>query len=213
MFKRVLEWALIICIGAVAAAEAVGQALPDQTSPELSAPQTAPTAHDMTGWNRVGELRDGQRIIVSEGSGFPIHCVFRGTTDHSLFCDTGNLVLGFYQREIARDDVAWLRTDNYPRDRGIVMGVLGTSGVIFGATTLPASSTAALKTDSALLLGTIGVGVGYVAAIPIAFFMPGKTIYAQPRPPSASRHSLPLKKRPAQPIEPAQRVEPAQAQP
>ena len=198
MFHRVLKWARVICVGAILAAQAVAQTLPEQTTP-----QTAPNAPDMSGWNRVGELRDGQRIIVSVGSGIPIHCVFRGTTDHSLFCDTGNLLLGFYKREIARDDVAWLRTDNYPRDRGIVMGVLGTLGVIFGATTLPSSSTAALKTDSALLFGTIGVGVGYVAALPIAFFLPGKTIYALPKPPPAAHLHPLLKKRPAQPTDPA----------
>jgi hypothetical protein len=67
---------------------------------------------DTTGWNRVGELRDGQRIIVSVGSGIPMHCVFRGITDHSMFCDTGDLLLGFYQHEIARNDVTRLRTDN-----------------------------------------------------------------------------------------------------
>ena len=121
MYKCVLKWALAICLGAVIAAVAIGQSLPEQTA--LQASTTAP---DMSGWNRVGELRDGQRVIVSVGTGFPLHCVFRGTTDHSLFCDTGNLLLGFYKREIARDDVTWLRTDNYPRDRGIVMGVLGT---------------------------------------------------------------------------------------
>ena len=139
MLRRVMKLALAICVGAAFAAEAVGQT-----------PSAPP---DMTGWNRVGELRDGQRIIVSVGSGFPIHCVFRGITDHSVFCDTGNLLLGFYKREIARDEVTWLRTDNYPRDRGIVMGVLGTAGVVFGAASAPSSETAALKVDSALLFG------------------------------------------------------------
>jgi len=196
MYHCVLKWALVICISAVIAAEAIGQALPDS-------PQTQPAAPDMSGWNHVGYLRDGQRIIVSVGSGIPMHCIFRGITDKSLFCDTGNLMLGFYKREIARDDVTWLRTDNYPRDRGIVMGVLGTSGVIFGATTLQSSSSAALKTDSALLFGSIGVGVGYVISWPIALFMPGNTIYDQPRPPSPGHLHPLLKKRPAQPSDPA----------
>jgi hypothetical protein len=185
-----MKLALAICVGAAFAAEAVGQT-----------PSAPP---DMTGWNRVGELRDGQRIIVSVGSGFPIHCVFRGITDHSVFCDTGNLLLGFYKREIARDEVTWLRTDNYPRDRGIVMGVLGTAGVVFGAASAPSSETAALKVDSALLFGLVGTGVGYVAAIPIAFFLPGKTIYALPKPPSAKHLRWPERKRSAKQTELAQ---------
>src|SRR5580704_12535996 len=82
MYQRFLKWALVICISAVIAAEAIGQSLPDT-------PQTPPAAPDMTGWNRVGELRDGRRIIVSTGSGFPIHCIFRGVTDHSVLCDQG----------------------------------------------------------------------------------------------------------------------------
>jgi hypothetical protein len=182
--------ALAICVGAVCAAESVGQA--------------PPAAPDMTGWNRVSELHDGQRIIVSTGSGIPMHCVFRGTTDHSLFCDSGNLLLGFYRREIARDEVTWLRTDNYPRDRGIVMGVLATAGVVFGAASAPSSETAALKVDSALLFGLVGTGVGYVAAIPIAFFLPGKTIYALPKPPSAKHLRWTQKKQPAKQVEVAQ---------
>jgi hypothetical protein len=204
MYQCVLKWALVICISAVIAAEAVGQSLPDQTSRESSGPQTPPAAPDMTGWNRVAELRDGQRIIVSVGSGIPMHCVFRGTTDHSLFCDTGNLLLGFYQREIARDDVTWLRTDNYPRDRGIVMGVLGGAGVILGAASPATPDSAPGRGLNAILLGSIGAGVGYVAALPIAIFLPGKTIYALPRNPSASHLHPLLKKRPTQPTEPAQ---------
>jgi hypothetical protein len=194
MLHRVLDWALVICIGAVFAMEAVGQ----------GSPQTQPVAPDMSGWNRVGEMRDGQRIIVSVGSGIPMHCVFRGITDHSLFCDSGNLLLGFNKREIARDDVTWLRTDNYPRDRGIVMGVLGGAGVVLGAASPTTPDTGALRAWQAALLGGVGAGVGYVAALPIAFFLPGKTIYTQPRPPSAAHSRGPLRKRPAQPVEPAQ---------
>jgi len=198
MLRRVLKWTLVICVGAVVAAEAIGQTLPEQTSP-----QTPTTAPDMSGWNRVGELRDGQRVIVSVGTGFPLHCVFRGTTDHSLFCDTGNLLLGFYKREIARDDVAWLRTDNYPRDRGIVMGVLGGAGVVLGAASPATPDTGALRGINAILLGSFGAGVGYVVATPIAFFLPGKTIYALPRPPRAAHLRSHLKRRPAEPSEPA----------
>jgi hypothetical protein len=199
MTPSVLQFALAICVGAIIAAEAVGQA-----PPEPPTPQAPPAPPDMTGWNRVGELRDGQRIIVSIGSGFPIHCVFRGTTDHSLFCDSGNLFPGFYQREIAREDVTWLRTDNYPRDRGIVMGVLGTAGAVFGGASAPSSESAALKVDSALLFGLIGTGAGYIAATPIAFFMPGKTIYALPKPPSAKHLRWTRRKRPARQVEVAQ---------
>ena len=109
MFHRVLIWALCLCVFATFAAQVVAQALPEQTTP-----QTPSTAPDMTGWNRVGELRDGRRIIVSVGSGFPIHCIFRSTTDHSVLCDEGSLFRGIDHREIARDQVAWLRTDNTP---------------------------------------------------------------------------------------------------
>jgi hypothetical protein len=194
MLHRVLDWALVICIGAVFAMEAVGQA----------SPQTPPVAPDMSGWNRVSEMRDGQRIIVTVGSGIPMHCVFRGITDHSLFCDSGNLLLGFNKREIARDDVTWLRTDNYPRDRGIVMGVLGGAGVVLGAASPTTPDTGALRAWQAALLGGVGAGVGYVAAIPIALFLPGKTIYAQPMPPSAAHLRWPRMKYSRQPIEPAQ---------
>ncbi len=189
MYRRVLRWAQAICVAALCAAESVAQ---------------TPPPPDMTGWNRVAELCDGQRIIVSTGSGIPMRCVFRGTTDHSLFCDSGNLLLGFYQREIAREELTWLRTDNYPRDRGVVMGVLGTAGVVFGAASAPSSESATLKVDSALLFGLIGTGVGYVAATPIALFLPGKTIYALPKPPSAKHLRWTRKKQSAKRPEPAQ---------
>jgi hypothetical protein len=198
MLRWLFQLALAICIGAYLAPKAVAQ-----SQPNTAVVPTPPSAPDMSGWNRVGELRDGQRIIVSTGSGFPIHCVFRGTSDHSLFCDTGNLLLGFYRREIARDEVTWLRTDNYPRDRGIVMGVLGGAGVVLGAASPATPDNGALRGINAILLGSFGAGVGYVAAIPIAFVMPGKTIYALPRPPRAGHPRSPLKKRPAQPAEAA----------
>jgi hypothetical protein len=204
MFKRVLEWALIICIGAVAAAEAVGQALPDQTPPELSSRQTPPAAPDMTGWNRVAELHDGQRITVSVGSGFPIHCVFRGVTDHSVLCDEGSFLRGIDHREIARDQVAWLRTDNTPRDRAIIEGTSAGAGAVLGAVA-SGSNTGSLRVLGALLGGSLGICVGAIASMPLALSMPGKTIYMQPGPPSSAHVRWPLlKRRPAQPIEPAQ---------
>jgi hypothetical protein len=189
MDKCVLKWSLAICVGAVFAVEAVAQ--------------TPPNTPDMTGWNRVGNLPDGQRIIVSLGSGFPIHCIFHGITDHSLYCERANLLLGFDMREIARDDVAWLRTDNYPRDRAVVMTALGGAGVVVGATSPATPDTGAMRAWQAVLLGGIGAGVGYVISTPIALFMPGKTIYTQPKPPSAAHLHWPLKMRPAQPTEPA----------
>jgi len=198
MSKCVLKWALFVCAGAVLAVEAVGQAPPEQASP-----QTPPATPDMTGWNHVGNLPDGRRIIVSLGSGFPVHCIFRGITDHSLYCERANLLLGFDLREFARDEIASIRTDNYPRDRAVVMTVLGGAGVVVGAASPATPDTGALRAWQAALLGGIGAGVGYVVAIPIALFMPGKTIYTQPGPSTAAHLHWPLVKRPAQPIQPA----------
>jgi hypothetical protein len=199
MSRRVIQWALVICIGAVVAAEAVGQ-----TPGEPATPQTQAAAPDMTGWNRVGELRDGRRITVNTGSGFPIHCIFRGITDHSLFCDQGSFLLGLDHREIARDQVAWLRTDNAPRDRAIMVGATGGACAVLGAVT---ADTDSLRPLGALLGGSIGMGVGSLASIPMALSMPGKTIYLQPGPPAAT-HPVHLrwpafKKRPARQAEPA----------
>jgi hypothetical protein len=206
MFQCVSKWALVICVFARFAAQAIAQTLPDQTSPGLSTPQAAPTAPDMTGWNRVGELRDGQRIIVSVGSGFPIHCVFRGTTDHSVLCDEGSFFRGIDHREIARDQVAWLRTDNAPRDRAIVMGTTAGAGAVFGAVTADAGSQ--VRVVGALLGASLGAGIGAIASIPMALSMPGKTIYIQPGPPSATHPTHlrwpVLKKRPAQQSDVAQ---------
>jgi len=197
MSRRVLQWALVICIGAVVAAEAVGQ-----TPPEPATPQTQAAAPDMTGWNRVGELRDGRRITVSVGSGFPIHCIFRGITDHSVLCDEGSFFRGIDHREIARDQVAWLRTDNLPRDRAIMVGATAGAVAVLGAVT---ADTDSLRPLGAILGGSIGMGVGSLASIPMALSMPGKTIYMQPGPPSATHpahlHWPALKKRPAQPTE------------
>jgi hypothetical protein len=100
MYRSVLKWALAVCAGAVFAVQAVGQ----------SSPQTPPVAPDKTAWNHIGELPDGQRIIVSAGSVFPAHCIFRGVTDHSLYCERNNHLHGFDMREIPRNDVAWVRT-------------------------------------------------------------------------------------------------------
>jgi len=201
MFHRVLKWARVICAGAIFAAQAVAQTLPEQTTP-----QTPPTAPDMSGWNRVGELRDGQRIIVSVGSGFPIHCIFRSTTDHSVLCDEGSFFRGIDHREIARDQVAWLRTDNIPRDRAIIVGASAGAGAVFGAVTADAGSS--VKALGALLGASLGMGVGAIASVPLALSMPGKTIYVQPGPPSAAhpthlRRPV-LKKRPAQQSDVAQ---------
>ena len=200
MFHRVLKSALCLCVFATFAAQVVAQALPEQTTQ-----QTPPTAPDMTGWNRVGELRDGRRIIVSVGSGFPIHCIFRSTTDHSVLCDEGSLFRGIDHREIARDQVAWLRTDNTPRDRAIWEGASGGAGAVLGAVVAPTGS---LRVLGALLGGSLGMGVGALASIPMALSMPGKTIYVQPGPPSAGHAAHlrwpVLKKRTAQPIQSAQ---------
>jgi hypothetical protein len=201
MLRRVIAWALAICIGAVCAAEVPGQTLPDQTPQELTSPQTPHSSPDMTGWNRIGELSYGQRIIVSTGSGFPIHCAFRGITDHSLLCDQGSLLLGLNQREIARDQVAWLRTDNFPRDRAIIMGSTAGACAVLGAVTADAGSPRVL---GAVLGGSLGVGIGAIASVPIALSMPGKTIYMQPGPPSASHLHWPQKKRSVHPAEFAQ---------
>jgi hypothetical protein len=201
MSHRILVPALVICVCAILAAGAVGQSLPEQTTPP-----TPPNSPDMTGWNRVGELRDGQRIIVSVGSGFPIHCVFRGTTDHSVLCDEGSFFRGIDHREIARDQVAWLRTDNAPRDRAIVMGTTAGAGAVFGAVTADAGSQ--VRVVGALLGGSLGLGIGAIASVPLTFSMPGKTIYLQPGPPTVSHPAhlrWPVFKRgPAQPIESAQ---------
>jgi hypothetical protein len=96
MLRRVLELAFLVCVGAFAAAEAVGQ--------------TPPPAPDITGWNRVSDLSDGKRIIVSVGSGLPIHCIFRGTTDHSLYCERDNRLRAFEMHEIQRNEIAWVGT-------------------------------------------------------------------------------------------------------
>jgi hypothetical protein len=201
MYQRFLKWALVICISAVIAAEAIGQSLPDT-------PQTPPAAPDMTGWNRVGELRDGRRIIVSTGSGFPIHCIFRGVTDHSVLCDQGTWLLGLNHREIARDEVAWLRTDNASRDAAIVEGITGGTVAVLGAVGSPFGDTASERAAGALIGGSIGVGIGAIASVPMTLSMPGKTIYVSPAPPSANHPAHlrwpVLKKRPAQPIESAQ---------
>ena len=188
MYRRVLQWTLAICVGATIAAEAVGQS-------------GAAAPPDMTGWNRVGELPYGQRIIVSTGSGFPTHCAFRGITDHSLLCDQGSLLLGLNQREIARDQVAWVRTDNAPRDRAILVGASAGAGAVCGAVT---ADTDSLRPLGALLGGSLGAGIGALASTPIALSMPGKTIYMQPGPPSASHLHWPQKKRSVQPAESAQ---------
>jgi hypothetical protein len=193
MLLRVLQGALAICSGATFAAGALSQA--------------PPTAPDMTGWNRVGELRNGQPIIVSTGSGLPAHCIFRGITDHSVLCDQGAFLLGINHREISRDEVAWLRTDNAPRDRAILMGVSGGALAALGAANSALGDTASERADSALIGGLLGVSIGAIASVPITLSMPGKTIYMQPGPPSAA-HSAhlrwpALKKRPAPPSEPA----------
>jgi hypothetical protein len=203
MLRRVIDWALAICIGAVCAAEVPGQTLPDQTPQELTNPQTPPSSPDMTGWNRVGELPYGQRIIVSTGSGFPIHCAFRGITDHSLLCDQGSLLLGLNQREIARDQVAWLRIDNFPRNRAILAGISAGAGAALGAA---AADTDSLRPLGALLGGSVGLGVGTIASAPMAFSNSGKTIYVQPTvqpgPPTTTHLRWPqLKKRPAPQVE------------
>jgi hypothetical protein len=199
MSHRILVSTLAICAGAVFAAQAIGQSLP-------ATPQTPPVAPDMTGWNRVGELRDGRRIIVSTGSGFPIHCIFRGTTDHSVSCDQGSFLRGIDHREIARDQVAWVRTDNAPRDRAILEGTSAGAFAVLGAVAAP--ETGSTRALGALLGGSIGMGVGAIASTPFAFSMPGKTIYMQPGPPSASHpaqlHWPVLRTRPAQPAQVAQ---------
>lgn len=184
MLRRVLSSMLAICVGAVFAAEAVGQVITN--------------APDMTGWFRVGDLRDGQPIIISTSSGFPIHCIFRGITDHSLRCDQGTFLLGLNKREIARDEVAWLRTDNAPRDRAILIAGSGGTVAVLGALT---PGTASTKAVGALLGGSLGMGVGAIASVPLALSMPGKTIYVQPGPPADTypthiRWPV-LKKRPA----------------
>jgi hypothetical protein len=191
MFHRVPKcaWAIVVC--AVFAVPAVGQVVTNTP--------------DTTGWFHIGQLRDGQPITVSTGSRFPIHCIFRGITDHSLRCDQGAFLIGLNQREIARDQVAWLRTDNAPRDRAIMVGTTGGAGAVLGALTTGTGSTRAV---GALLGGSLGMGVGAIAFIPLALSMPGKTIYIQPGPPSDTHpthlHWPALKKRPAQPTDLAQ---------
>jgi hypothetical protein len=208
MLRTVLVWALAICVGAVVAVEAVGQTPPDQTSPEKSSPQTPPDAPDMTGWYRVGELRDGQRIIVSINFGPTYHCVFRGITETSVLCDENGPYVGIYQRstvqrEIARDHISSLRTDDFFRDRAVVISVFGGAGLAYGAVAQPGDG--GTRGLDAILFGAIGSGVGYLVSIPIWSLHPGKTVYVQPGPASATHLRAPLlKKRPAKPIESAQ---------
>lgn len=194
MCRSVLKQACIVCLGSclglTLAADAAAQS-------RAEAGHAAPVPLDLSGWNRIGDLRDGQKIVVSLLSGFPMHCTFRGITDRSLFCEQRGLLLGFDTSEIGRDDIARVRTDDYPRDRGIVMAVLGGAGLVEGAAAPTTPDTGAMRAGQALLLGAIGAGVGYAVSLPIAVFAPGKTIYRRPLAPSPAHLPHPLFKRPA----------------
>ncbi len=203
MFSRALKWALAICVGAVVAVEAVGQTPPDQTSPEKSSPQTPPDAPDMTGWYRVSDLFNGQRIAVSLDAGFPIHCIFRGTTDHSLLCDQGSRLFGIRHREFARDEVKRVRTDDAAHKSDIVVLTLtGTGAVLGGVSPLTTNVASGLK--AAGIGGLIGAAIGGLASMPMALFNDDKTLYTHPGHPSAAHLRWPLRKRKSGQIELAQ---------
>jgi hypothetical protein len=194
MLQRVLRWALVICVGAVIAVEAVGQ----------TSSQTQPVAPDITGWNHVGLLSDGQKIIVSVGPGFPIHCRFQGTTDHSLYCEKVNLSRSFEMREIARDDVAWLRIDNLAHERNTVVPTCAGAGAVPGGTSFQVPSVCAFKVAVASISGAIGAGIGDLASLSIGDLSPGRMIYSRPQRSTAAHLHWPIGRRPAVPIEPAQ---------
>jgi hypothetical protein len=88
------------------------------------------------------------------------------------------------------------------------MGVLGGAGFIYGVAAPAIPDSGAAREVNAILLGSVGVGAGYVVSWPIALFMPGKTIYDQPRLSSAAHPTHlrwpQLKKRPVQQPEVAQ---------
>ena len=196
MYQRVLQWALVVCVGATIAVEAVGQAPP-------SAPQTPPTPPDMTGWYRVGDLYNGQRIAVSVGSGLPIHCVFRGTTDHSLLCDQCIRLFGIHHREIARDDVERVRTDDAAHKSDIVaLTCTGTGAVLGGVSPLTTDVGSGFK--AAAIGGLIGATIGSLASLPIQLSNDDKTIYTHRRHPAAAHLRWPLRRRPTGQIEVAQ---------
>jgi hypothetical protein len=131
-----------------------------------------------------------------------------------VLCDEGSFFRGIDHREIARDQVAWLRTDNAPRDTAIIEGATAGACAVLGAVVAP--DTGPTRVLGATLGGSLGMGIGAIASIPLALSMPGKTVYMQPGPPSAT-HSAhlrwpQLKKRSAQPIDPAQPAESEQTQ-
>jgi hypothetical protein len=192
MLRSVLTWALLTCVSAVVAVEAVGQ----------TSSQTQPVAPDITGWNHVGLLHDGQKIIVSVGPGFPIHCRFRGSTDRSFFCEKSNLARGFEMREIARDDVAWLRIDNLAHERNTVVPTC--AGAVPGATSFQVPSVCAFKVAVASISGAIGAGIGDLASLSIGDLSPGRMIYSRPQRSTAAHLQWPIARRPAVPNEPAQ---------
>jgi hypothetical protein len=193
MLHRTLVSALAICAGAVLAVQAVGQSLP-------GTPQT-PAAPDMTGWFRVGNLYDGQRIFVSLDAGFPIRCVFRGTTDHSLLCDQGIRLFGVHHREIARDEVKRVRTDDAAHKADIVVLTFAGAGALLGGVSQLTPNEGSLRVAAAGIGLAVGAGFGALVSAPIVLSNDDKTIYTQPRPPSAAHLHKPLRKRPAQPTQ------------
>jgi hypothetical protein len=190
MLQRVLNWTLVICIGAVVAVDVAGQ--------------TPPAAPDITGWFRVSDLYDGQRIFVNLDAGFPIHCVFRGTTDHSLLCDQGIRLFGIRHREIARDDVERVRTDDAAHKADIVALTFAGAGALFGGVASETSNNGSARLAATGIGLAIGAGFGALISMPMTLFNDDKTVYTHPRHPSAAHLRWPLGQRTAGQIELAQ---------
>jgi hypothetical protein len=152
------------------------QALPDNPQPAQPA---------ASGWNRVADLAHDEEIVVARTGGRDLRCRFAGATDDYLFCDASNPWLGDRSLRFDRAEVGAVRLNQESLNRHILVGVGAAAGLAYFLSHTrnldgTPSKDNGTRVMSGLLGAGIGAGAGYILAIPIAPFIPGKLIYRHP---------------------------------